>query len=116
MRKSLIFGCCLLLLGCYSDQGSETKPSKAVDAWLDIKPSQYPKAYEKLGAIRFQEINSKAPQALELMASQSACNGVELAGISEQATKKELVWYGHCYNGEKIVIHEKYLKEKNVKN
>ena len=110
LRSPLFLLLSIPLISCDGSDASNHNPRIAPDAYLPVTPDQYPSAFEKLGSERFEELNNRADAALELMANQARCDGVEIAGISDTSTKAELAWYGHCFNGEKIIISERNLE------
>lgn len=87
----------------------------ADDAVVPMDRQNFPKFYDMLGRSRFDEANRLSVWAARAAAKSSDCGEVLFVGQSDTTTKKQLVWYVNCGNGQRVIVNEAQAKAMRAK-
>lgn len=84
----------------------------APDAVMLMDKADYSKTYAKLGADQFNRANDLTRWAAVAAAEATNCERVELIGLSDQSTRKELQWYVECANNVRVNIYQSHAEDR----
>lgn len=86
------------------------------DAILLMDREGYPDTYAKLGNQQFQKANDLTRwAAIAAVARGSACDRLELIGVSGQSSRERVAWYADCENGARIFIEQPEAEEAKLR-
>jgi len=124
-----------IVVGALSDRlnpgdDAENPPAKTLayykdnisdGAVFDASPSYYPKLAAKLGKARFADPYRLTAWPALFAVTSPQCDRLIAIDVSSEATRKALVWFADCENGERFIVTEanaKLTEEKlsNVKD
>lgn len=111
-------------VSCATEQPADPRPARIAktpleratekldpDAIVLMDRANYPRAYGRLGRVRFDEANDLTRWAALGAAESDQCPKVDTIGLDEQrATRAAIVWYVDCSNRERFVISEEQAR------
>lgn len=80
------------------------------DAVSLMTKADFSKTYAKLGKAQFDNANDLTHWAALAAAESDQCPKVDLVAVSDKATRKGIVWFADCSNGERFFVSEEQAR------